>query len=417
MRFKRFLVATAVMLAGIGVSLVMTSEKVTAQTETVLHSMKTKEGVSPVLGLIFDSSGNLYGVGAEGGTSNNGTVFELMPSGSSWTEKTLYNFKGGSDGSTPLGSLIMDSTGHLYGTTKLGGSHGVGTAFELSLSGSTWTKTTLHSFGGTNDGQYPTGSLVLNSSGVLFGTTEGGGSHGTGQENTGGTAYKLTKSGSTWTETVLHNFGSGTDGVSPRANMIFDTAGNLYGTTFTGGTFGGGIVFELTPSGSSWTEKIVHNFNPSYIGEGTDGYQPAAGLIFDKSGNLYGTTSNGGFGNFGFGSGVVFELSPSGGSWTESILYGFTHTFYGASFPFTGLVMDSAGNLYGSTLTGGFHGTIFELSFSGGTWNLSTLYSFDGTHGSGPAGGSLILDSSGDLYGATQAGGANKNGAVFKITP
>jgi uncharacterized repeat protein (TIGR03803 family) len=417
MRYQRILIAAVTTLAAVAVGVMMTSSPATAQTETVLHSFKSTEGISPVLGLIFDSSGNLYGVASEGGTTNAGTIFKLTPSGSTWTEKTLYKFKGASDGALPLGSLIMDSSGSLYGTTKLGGTHGVGTAFKLSLSGSTWTKTILHNFGGTNDGQYPTGSLVFDSSGNLFGTTEGGGTHGNGQENTGGTAYKLAPSGSTWTETVIHNFGSGTDGISPRANMIFDTAGNLYGTAFTGGSFNGGIVFQLKPSGTSWTEKIIHNFNPQFIDQNTDGFQPVAGLIFDSAGNLFGTTSNGGFGNFGFGAGIVFELSPSGSSWTETVLPGFTHTFYQPSFPYGGVVFDGAGNLYGTTIEGGFSGSIYKLTPSGGTWTQTILFNFGGTSGSNPAIGSMILDSSGNLYGATQAGGANKSGVVFKLTP
>lgn len=390
-----------------------------AQTESVIHNMKTKEGTSPMLGLIFDSSGNLYGVGGEGGASNNGTVFELTPSGSSWTEKTLYNFKGGSDGSTPVGTLAFDSSGNLYGTTKLGGSHGVGVVYKLKKSGTSWTESIVHSFGGTNDGQYSTGNLVIDSSGNLYGTTEGGGSHGNGQENTGGTAFKLApKSGGGWTETIMHNFGASGDGISPRANLIEDSSGNFYGTTYLGGAKSDGTVFELSPkSGGGWTETILHSFNPVVIFGSTDGANPAAGLTRDSSGNLYGTTVGGGDG----GGGVAFKLTKSGSTWTETTLFPFTHTFYQASFPYSGVVFDKSGNLWGATLVGGDpsgpNGTVFELTpTSSGYWN-AIYTAFDSTNGSGPAIGYLVFDSSGNLYGAAQNGGANKVGVAFKIVP
>jgi uncharacterized repeat protein (TIGR03803 family) len=414
---RRTLLAKIVALApALPLIAIMTVAFAQAQTETVLHSLKSKEGVSPLLGLIFDSSGNLYGVAPEGGASNAGSVFELTKSGSTWTEKTLHSFNGAAGGGTPLGTLIFDSSGHLFGTTKLGGSHNVGVAYELTKSSSgTWTETVLHNFGVSKDGQYPTGKLVLDSLGNLYGTTEGGGAHGNGQENVGGTAYKLSKSGSTWSETVIHSFGGGTDGISPRCNLVFDTSGNLYGTALLGGSHSSGIVFELTPqSGGGWKEKIIYNF----AGGASDGSQPSAGLVFDTAGNLYGTTigsPNGG--------GTVYKLAPSGGTWTESVLFNFTHAFYDPSFPYSNLILDSSGNLYGATLQGigscctGFNGTVFELELISGTWNEISLYSFDGTHGAEPGGGSLIFDSAGNLYGATQAGGANKVGVVFEITP
>jgi uncharacterized repeat protein (TIGR03803 family) len=417
----RFWLKKAVVLVAILVLPNVFSSRVGAQTETVLHSLKTKEGASPLLGVIFDSSGNLYGVAGEEGGSGSGSVFELSPSGSSWTEKTLHSFNGGSDGSTPVGTLVFDKSGNLYGTTKLGGSHGVGVVYELTKSGSTWSEKVLHNFGGGKDGEYPTGNLVFDSTGNLYGTTEGGGSHGNGEENVGGTAFKVTpKSGTASTETVIHSFGGSGDGISPRASLIFDSAGNLYGTTFSGGTQASGTVFELSPkSGGSWTESILHNFNPVLNFGSTDGASPAAGLVFDSAGNLYGTTVAGGDG----GGGVAFKLSPSGTTWSETVLFPFFHTFYSPSYPYSGLIFDKAGDLYGATLQGNqaafsFQGTVFELTpTSSGYWNSITLYSFDGTHGSAPAIGSLVFDTSGNLYGATQAGGANKNGTVFEITP
>ena len=274
----------------------------------------------------------------------------------------------------------------------------------------TWTKTILHNFGGTKDGQFPSAGLVMDASGNLYGTTEGGGAFGNGQNNVGGTAYKLAKSGTTWTETVIHSFGSGTDGAVPRSNLTLDTAGNVYGTTPQGGAQASGTVFKISPqSGGGWKESILYSFNP---GNFEDGDRPVAGVIFDNSGNLYGTTTFGGE----QGGGIVFELSPtSGGTWTETILTFFEQPFYQPSNLYAGLVFDKVGNLYGATLRGGnFNGTIFELTPSG---TNTTVFFFDGAHGAVPGLGSLVLDSSGNIYGATQAGGANKNGVVFKITP
>jgi uncharacterized repeat protein (TIGR03803 family) len=417
MHYTKFWINTMALVAA---TCVFLASDLAAQTETVLHNFKSKEGASPMLSLIFDSSGNLYGVAGEEGSSNCGSVFELSPSGGSWTEKTLYAFKGGNDGCTPVATLIFDKSGNLYGTTKLGGSHGVGTAYKLSKSGSAWSESVLHTFGGTNDGQYPTGNLIFDSSGNLYGTTEGGGTHGNGQENVGGTAFKLApKSEGSWTETVMHSFGSGHDGVSPRANLVEDSSRNFYGTTFFGGTHGAGIVFELAPSGSSWTETILHDFNPGGGSSASDGGNPAAGLIFDSSGNLYGTTVGGGF---NFGGGVVFELSRSGSKWTETTLYSFFHSFFSAQYPYSGLVFDNSGNLYGSLLFGcgfcfSYFGEIFELTSASGYSNWVDLYDFDSTHGAGPANGALVLDSSGNLYGATQNGGTNLDGVVFEISP
>jgi uncharacterized repeat protein (TIGR03803 family) len=408
-----------ILLSSVCALLIATSQAA-AQTETVLHSFTTAEGVSPVLGLVFDSAGNLYGVASEGGGTNAGTVFELIPSGSSWTEKTIYRFKGSTDGATPLGSLIVDSSGNLYGTTNLGGTKGVGTVFELRPNGATWTKTILHNFGGARDGEFPSAGLAMDASGNLYGTTEGGGAFGNGQNNVGGTAYKLAPRGGTWTETVIHSFGSGTDGAVPRSNLTLDTSGNLYGTSTQGGAKTFGAVFKISPqSGGGWKESVLHSFNP---GNFEDGDGPVAGVIFDNAGNLYGTTTSGGEQD----GGVVFELSPAGGTWTETILASFEQPFYQPSALYTGLVLDKAGNLYGATLRGGnfvsasetfFNGTVFELTPSGHNWKYTTLFFFDGTHGAVPGIGALVLDSSNNLYGATQAGGANKNGVVFKITP
>jgi uncharacterized repeat protein (TIGR03803 family) len=410
MSHKRFFVTMTCVSSAIAVTLLMTASAL-AQTETVLHSFTGTDGTAPILGLVFDHAGNLFGVTTEGGSSNNGTVFELLPrSNGTWRVTTLHSFSGGKGGSTPLGGLVWDNAGNLYGTTKLGGSNGVGVVFRLSKSSSGWTETVLHNFGSGSDGQYPSGGLVFDPAENLYGTTQGGGSYGNGTEYSGGTAYQLSPTSSgEWTETVLHSFGNGTDGLSPRASLILDKAGNLYGTTIKGGAKSDGTIFELSASGGSWSETILHSFDPF---NGQDGWYPVAGLVFDTAGNLYGTTSFG-----GAGGGTIFELSPqTGGTWSLAVLYGFYSPFHNPQFPNSGLTFDTAGNLYGTTLR--WDGGVFKLApVGGGVWTEAVVYNFDGTHGSMPAVGSLVFDSSGNLYGATQSGGANQDGTVFKITP
>jgi uncharacterized repeat protein (TIGR03803 family) len=406
------------LLAALAVSVFAGSTQAGAQTETILHAFAGTDGISPVLSLIFDSSGNLYGVTSLGGSSNYGSVFELTPKGGSWTEKTLYSFPGGTSGAQPDGGLVFDSAGNLYGSTKLGGTNGTGTVYELSKSSSgTWTEKVLHNFGGSKDGQYPIASLIIDSNGNLYGTTESGGAYGNGQQNSGGTSFELSpQTGGTWKETVLHSFGSGKDGLIPRSSLVRDKDGNLYGTTTLGGANGEGSVFELSAqSGGGWKESILYSFNPS---NSSDGFLPVAGLTIDSSGNLYGTTEWGGPVN---GGGTVFELSrQTNGTWQETQLYSF-NWLSGDRTPFSGVIFDSAGNLYGANIGRAdykAYGTVFKLTPQTGTsWIETELYNFDNTHGAIPGIGFLTIDKSGNLYGATQAGGANDDGIVFEIKP
>ena len=329
-------------------------------TSFLLHSFGSDgDGQQPWAGLIFDAAGNLYGTTL----GLDGAAFELMPNGGhQWTETALYRFgfNGGPDGQQPWASLVFDASGNLYGTTGEGGSFYVGTAFELTPNGSgSWTETQIYSFGNGSDGTTPVAGMIFDASGNLYGTTSAGGTYGFG------TVFELTPNGSgSWTETVLYNFGPAPDGQEPLAGLVFDAAGNLYGTTEQGGnlgfpcgTYGCGTVFELTPNGSGgWTETILHRF-----GYGTDGLQPLYGsLIFDAAGNLYGTTREGGT----YSTGTVFELMPNGdGSWTETVLYSFGNGMDGF-YPFGSLTFDAAGNLYGTTDAGGTYdlGTVFELT-------------------------------------------------------
>ena len=320
--------------------------------------------------MIIDAAGNLYGTTQFGGNYVQGSVYELTPTrGGGWMETVLHSFQqNGTDGIQPVAGLTMDAAGNLYGTTFAGGPYNGGTVFELTPSaGGGWTETVLHNFNHDgSDGYTPEAGLVLDAAGDLYGTTHDGGTHncGTPQSDDGcGTVFELSPaSGGGWTETVLHSFSNnGLDGIYPFAGpLIFDAAGNLYGTTYWGGAYGVGTVFELRPNGGgSWTEAVLHNFKQN----GTDGGQPLAGLIFDTVGNLYGTTGLGGT----YDSGTVFELTPSGGGgWTESLLYSFCsqNGCPDGNQPQAGLVPDADGNLYGTTnrTTYDASGTVFELT-------------------------------------------------------
>jgi uncharacterized repeat protein (TIGR03803 family) len=389
------------------------------QTETVLYSFaNSPDGAYPLYsGLVLGKKQDLYGTTIDGGTytclfgNGCGTVFKVTPSGA---ETVLHSFGASGDGSWPNEGLVKDKNGNFYGTTELGGEPGCymgagcGTVFELTASG---TETILHNFepNGT-DGYEPLASLVLDKEGNLYGTTYIGGAYNYG------TVFKLTPSG---TETILHSFNAnGIDGYSAAAGLVLDTKGNLYGTTEGGGTYGLGTVYKLTPSG---TETILHSFGAS-----GDGYDPYASvLIRDKKGNLYGTTFYGGANNcLGNGCGTVFELSPpikKNGVWTEMILHSFDANGTDGYSPEASLLMDKEGNLYGTTGAGGTYdnGTVFELSSSGTETILHSFYA-NGTDGWGPECG-LVLDTKGNLYGTTGSGGDHCSpfgcGTVFKITP
>ena len=388
-------------------------------------------GTSPSSALVLDSAGNLYGTTATGGPNHSlcngngcGTAFELVPGpNGKWSEKLLHSFNG-RDGMEPMANLIFDAAGDLYGTTfaggdltcRDGGGKGCGTVFEL-IPGANgkWAEKVLHRFGG-KDGFTPTASLIFDTKGNLYGTTLGGGTYG------GGTVFELTPNGSgQWTGSLLYSFSSGNGGFNPYAGVILDTQGNLYGTATSGGAYDLGTVFELTPgSNGQWTETLLYSFGSSR----KDGSVPYGGLIFDTAGNLYGTGFDGGT----HGYGAVFEMTPgTNGQWTETLLYSFGSIRNDGWLPMGNLVFDASGNLYGSTYAGGVQrsacdtygcGTVFELSpGANGTWTEQILHRFGkGKDGANPQSGP-ILDSSGNLYGTTPLGGAYGYGTAFKITP
>jgi len=390
------------------------SQRAAAATEKIIHTFSGPDGINPILGVTFDSAGNLYGVASGGGSSNNGTVYELIPgSNGTWTEKTLLSFDGGPGGSTPVGGLVFDNKGNLYGTTKLGGHNGVGIVYELTPSSSgNWTEIALHDFGSSGDGAYPVGNLAIDSSGNIFGTTEGGGAFGNGTEVQGGTVFELSLGAhGVSTEKVVHSFGSGSDGNVPKGGVILDANGNAYGTTYAGGAEGQGTVFYI--SASTGIETIIHSFNPG-ASQG-DAWHPATGVTLDSEGNLYGG-STGGYDAAAFeGGGTVYKLSPqTGGTWKETLLLALGHDQFTEAI-YSNLLLDSTGHLYGTSLdnTGGRVFKTFPQSGSHVTWNF--INPFFGTNGTRPAVGSLAIDSKGNLYGATQAGGANNDGVVFEI--
>ena len=390
---------------------------VSAQTLTTLWSFgsyirgRGQDGSYPNGGLVLDPQGNLYGTTTTGGAHTFGTVFKVSPSG---TETILYNLHGIASG--PVAGLLRDQSGNLYGTTAdtrsygYKGCEGIGAVFELAPSGK---ETVLHRFSQWKkkppDVYCPVASLIFDAQGNLYSTALDGGNYKYCYGSGCGGVFRVTQSGS---EKLLYTFNGGSDGAYPGAPLIFDAEGNLYGTTSEGGTtscnppYGCGTVFKLTPSG---TETVLYRFG------GADGNSPA-GLVFDAEGNLYGTTFYGGItsdcSGYQPGCGVVFELTPSG---METVLYSFTGGADGA-YPSGGLIFDSEGNLYGATQNGGAYGcgVIFELSPSG---TETVLYSFTGGDDGAVPNGPLVFDSQGNLYGTTLYGGAKLVGTVFKLAP
>lgn len=389
-----------------------------ANTEKQLHSFNNTRGNEPAGPVIFDPEGNMYGVTQSGGVYNGGVAFMLSKNASGgWTETVMHNFGNSKidDGKTPLLNLIFDSAGNLYGTTQAGGTSNVGTVYELSpAGGGKWTEAILYDFAGkvgspSADGASPEAGLVFDVAGNLYGTTVHGG------DSQKGVAYELSPvAGGGWNETVLWEFGAGTDGANPNGALIFDSLGNLYGTTANGGVNNYGTAFELSTSGGEWTETILYKFGSS----SNDGIYPLSSLAFDSRGYLYGTTSGGGTKGYG----TVFQLAPAVlGVSTEAILHSFEGGNYGFQPEEEQLVFDAAGNLYGTTLQGGSHGfgIIFELSpSSGGHWTEKLVHAFGtGTDGAAPFSG-VTIDSAGNLYGTTLGGGgAGGYGLVYEIIP
>ena len=390
---------------------------VSAQTYQVIHDFNVEDGLYPFSGLTADGRGNFYGTTYGGGPGNDdGTVYKLSRRGTSWTVTSLYGFTySGSGGYSPIGRIVFGPNGSLYGTTSRGGSGcggiGCGVVFRLNPPPTTcpsvscpWIEHVLHRFADNGqDGNYPYSEVVFDRNGNLYGTTTQGGTNGLGPNGLG-TVYEITPSG---VESVIYSFTGEIDGEVPEAPVILDAAGNLYGTTFIGmNGDGGGSAYELSPTQSGFQIHVLHNF----YNEGL----PVGGLLFDSLGNLYGTTSSGGS-QFG---GTVWELA---GGTIFSTLWNIAGT--PGNGPSSSLVMDASGNLYGANF-GDYNrdrGSIFKLSFAGGIWNYTDLHDFaGGADGSNPN-GPLTIDAQGNIYGTTQNGGTGCNGngcgVIFEIMP
>jgi uncharacterized repeat protein (TIGR03803 family) len=402
-----FLAMTCVLFAGLAF----------ASTETVLHNFTgNPDGAHPIFGMVFDSAGNLYGTTSNGGAGFAGDVFELSPNGNGGRDySALYSFTDCNIACYPQGPLTVDEAGNLYGAAQAGGPNNNGTIFKLSKVDGIWSLTALYSFGPYNsgDGSGPNGVVYFR--GALYGTTSYGG------KRNGGTVFSVTpNSDGGWSEAVLHSFAENdVDGNNPMGGVTLGARGNIYGTTSEGGPNQAGTVFELAQTQEGiWKERILHSFNVA------DGDMPWYGsLIFGRDGNLYGTTSGGGSGNYG----TVFELIRSGDSWTENVLHNFSGGEDGAG-PNAGVVMDSQGRLYGTTVEGGgrgvceespnntnlYCGTVFLLTpLPSGSWTISYLHRFsDGADGGEPT-AAVVLDKKHNVYGVADQGGSD--GVVFEL--
>jgi uncharacterized repeat protein (TIGR03803 family) len=361
-----------------------------AQTLTILYSFAgPPDGANPFAGVVRDSAGNLYGTTYTGATSGYGTVFKVDSKGN---ETVLYSFTGGDDGGSPVGGVVRDTEGNLYGTTQFGGGSGYGAVFKVDKSGN---ESVLYSFqGGLGDGCNPYGGLVRDKDGNLYGTTPSCG------KSNNGTVFKVAKNGH---EGLLHSFAGGKDGADPLYTaLLLDTKGNLYGVTAEGGSQNDGVVYKLSASRKL---TVLHTFT----GGTTDGCFGHGTPVMDKQGNLYGTTSRCGTGS----EGTVWKVSPKG---KETVLYNFAGGTSDGANPIAGVILDAHGNVYGDTDSGGTsdNGTIYELSKG----KRTLLHSFAGgpSDGGTPYGG-VIRDAKGNLYGTTLEGGTEREGTVWKLTP
>ena len=436
-----------------------------AQTYTVLHTFTGgADGATPYGGLTWDGGSNFYGTAAQGGYTGTrcysvyfsyaqgcGTVFRLHRSGSNWTFSTLYEFRGGSvDGNFPTAAVTIARDGSLYGTTwggdyqgqrgceNTGVAYGCGIVFNVRPPASAcktalcfWTETISFAFSGTTAGGGAgpgLGALIFDQAGDLYGTNW----NALGNV---GEVTQLVPSGGSWTVGRIYASSSVIDSDTPNSiysGVTFDSSGNLYGTSMQGpndGPYchlglhfnGCGTVYQLVPTPSEWNADKIYTFTDT-----ADGKYPIAGLVADRVGNLYGTTSAGGAGN----GGVVFQLSPSAGGWTYHLIYALPNgnpqqvCFIpngagGCSGPWGNLLIDSEGNLYGATYSAGTyqHGNVFKLTQSNGSWTYTDLYDFTGGNDGANPIGPLILDGAGNLYGTTSNGGTNGYGVIFEITP
>ncbi len=402
--------------AVVAVTTVLVSTAAAQNTVEVLYSFSgNPDAEYPSTDLVIDGDGNLYGMTVLGGDFGSGTVFRLSPSAGGWIETVLYSFTSAADGGQPYGGVTLDEQGNLYGTAVVGGTGGAcpdggcGVVWKLTNTG---TQSVIHNFTAGDDGYGPGGPVVFDSLGNLYGMTPTGGANGLG------VVYRLSPDANgDWTLMVIHAFTGGDDGGTGSAGrLLFDDAGNILGVATVGGAHGAGTVFQLIPSERGpWTLTTLYAFEGDQYG----GF-PYGGLVRDASGNLYGTTYYGG----AYGLGAAFKLAPGeggDGGWHASVLHSFRDGLDG-SYPISHLVLDAAGNLWGTTSEGGAAGcdcgTIFRLSQSiNGSWKERVVHRFENDPDGAFAYNGLVADSAGNLYGTTVYGGDDGEGVIFKYTP
>ena len=393
------------------IALLFCAGQLPAQTFSVIHNFTGNDGGHPYGNIAIDRGGSLYGSTYYYGPGNGGTVFKLMRHNSSWLLNTLHNFNGGLDGANNVGGITIGPNGSLYGTTESGGTNGLGIVFNLKpplrSSGTVlapWTEKVLYNFAGP-DGADPYSTVTFDQGGSMYGVTHHGGLYDLG------VIFQLSPNGSSWTEQVIHYFAAGIEGTYPAGPPAVDGAGNLYFTTGFGGENGGGGVAQMTHSGQDWAYNVLYSFS------GSSGFSPRTGVIVDNSGRVIGATFAGGSG----GGGTVFSLTPGSGSWDFNLLYSLSGP--GEGGPYAPLTIDSAGNLYGTTSADGSHqqGSVFKLNWSNDHWTYADLYDFTGGADGGSPSSNVVLDANGNLYGTAVVGGSNSCsfgcGVVWQITP
>lgn len=400
--------ASKVLLISTSVALTTIAAWAASTTKVIYSFAGTADGEYTDTELVRDSAGNLYGSSVRGGLSGGGTVFQVTPAG---VHTVLYNFTGGADGGEPYKGVTLDAQGNLYGTAVTGGGGscegGCGVVFELTNSGGVWTQTVIHSFTGS-DGSGPGSPVAVDGHGNVYGTTPTGGAFGMG------VVYRLSPNGTGgWNFHVIHTFTGGADGGGGSAGvLLIAAAGNLYGTCTVGGVNGLGTVYEMALIQGKWQFRTLYAFKDS-----PDGGMPYGGVVFDNQGNLYGTTYYAGTND----NGTVYKLTRSNGTWTESVLYRFKGGTDGSQ-PISGLVADAAGNFYGTTSAGGSGscgcGTIFKMTRgTTGNWTERVVYSFPGKPNAGNAYNGMVRDAAGNFFGATVHGGTSDDGAIYEFTP
>jgi uncharacterized repeat protein (TIGR03803 family) len=381
-----------------------------AQTFSVIHEFQfAVDGKAPGAGVTIRGDA-LYGTLLTG-RSGDSTVYQIRKVGSTWVTAVLarlYKEQGSTES-----RAVFGPDAHLYGVNVYGGACSYGYVYQLlpplgicKAAQCYWTENDIHSFGCPGDGAVgQSGDLVFDQAGNIYGTTAQGGDSGLG------TVFELQRSGDGWTEHILYSFHSQSDGTLPVSGVIFDNSGNLYGVTTSGGTMNSGTVFELSYNGVAWTEQSIHNFD--------SGEEPSAGLVQDASGNFFGATEGGGSG----GGGTVFELSPAGSSWNYQVLYSFSGQ--NDCGPWAALTLDNSGNLYGTTACEGAHnlGNVFQLTKTENGWVSSSLYDFTGGEDGAKPRGNVTIGADGTLYGTASLGGSAEGqcplgcGTAWMITP